>query len=150
MQTNDPATIVKPATRPWTTMLPARAIIPATVVCVIACAIIGMIGFIAVRAVQTHGLLPRATQLDHYACAGFVQPVQIAFRHGLEVMQLQTGGRTIQGNLLNGRIEWQSQPGDPATAKTVMPTEVVYDDAHSVRLQANDHTEHRCTLIPRN
>ncbi len=150
MQTNDPATIVKPATRPSTAMLPAGALIPATVVCVIACAIVGMIGFIVVRAVQTHGLLPRATQLDHYACAGFAQPVQIAFRHGLEVMQLQTGGRTTQGSLLNGRIAWQGQPSDPATAKTAMPAEVVYDDARSVRLLTSDHAEHRCTLIPRN
>lgn len=120
------------------------------VIATIACAIVGMIGFIVVHAVQTHGLMPRPTELEHYSCDGFSKPVHIAFRHGLEVMQLQSGGNTFKGNVLNGRIEWQAQPGAPMESGLAMPIEVVYDDAHSVHLLTSDHALHTCSLTRQN
>ncbi len=128
--------------------LTVGAIIPVAVITTIACAIIGMIGFIVVHTVQTHGLMPRPTQLEHYTCDGFDPPIQIAFRHGLEVMQLQTGGLSIQGSLLNGKITWQGLSGTANTARLAVPTEVIYDDARSLRLVASDRSQHVCTLTP--
>lgn len=140
MQTNTPASITT-ALR-----LTPAALVPMLVVGTIACTIVGMIGFIVVRAVQTHGLLPRPTQLAHYRCDGFGTPVQMAFRHGLEVVQLQTGGRNYHGTLLNGKIRWQVRPGDKMATPFAMPTEVLYDDARGIRLLASDQSQHRCTL----
>jgi len=115
-------------------LVKSGAIVPTVVIPILAVAVLGMIGFIVTGAVKNGGLMPRPTALDTYACKGFAAPFQMIFRHGMDVVQLQTGTVTVYGDLLNGRIAWENLPTAIAQLGFVPPNEIVYDDARSLRV----------------
>jgi hypothetical protein len=117
-----------------TALVKSGAIVPTLVIPVIAIAVLGMVGYIVTGAVKNGGLMPRPTALDTYACKGFSAPFQMIFRHGMDVVQLQTGTVTVYGDLLNGRIAWENLPNAIAQLGFVPPNEIVYDDARSLRV----------------
>lgn len=116
------------------TLVKSGAIVPTLVISTVAVAVLGMIGFIVTGAVKNGGLMPRPTALDTYACKGFATPFQMIFRHGMDVVRLQTGTVTVYGDLLNGRIAWENLPNATAQLGFVPPNEIVYDDARSLRV----------------
>jgi len=115
-------------------LVKSGAIVPTVVIPILAVAVLGMIGFIVTGAVKNGGLMPRPTALDTYACKGFAAPFQLIFRHGMDVVQLQTGTVTVYGDLLNGRIAWENLPNAIAQLGFVPPNEIVYDDTRSLRV----------------
>jgi nitrate reductase NapE component len=123
------------------------AILPSIVLPVIAVCVIGTIGFIVTRAVQNGGLMPRPTALDSFVCKGFPSPFNMVFRHGMDVVQLRTSTVTLYGDLLNGKIAWEALPNAIAQLGFMPPSEIVYDDANTLRLidaSATTRTERVC------
>jgi nitrate reductase NapE component len=123
------------------------AIVPTIVLPVIAVCVIGTIGFIVTRAVQNGGLMPRPTALDSFECKGFPSPFNMVFRHGMDVVQLRSGTVTLFGDLLNGKIAWEALPNAITQLGFMPPSEIVYDDANTLRLidaSATIRTERVC------
>ena len=92
------------------TLLNGVVFIPAVIIPVAAIAVLGTLGFIGLRVVNNGGFMPKPTSLDTYSCAAFVKPFQLAFRHGMDVVQLRSGDVAVWGDILNGKITWE-EPG---------------------------------------
>jgi len=115
-------------------LIKSGAILPTIVLPIIAICVIGTIGFIVTRAVQNGGLMPRPTDLDSFVCKGFPSPFNMVFRHGMDVVQLRTSTVTLYGDFLNGKISWEGLPNAVAQLGYMPPSEIVYDDARTLRL----------------
>ena len=115
-------------------LLNGVVVVPAVVIPLAAITVLVMLGFIGLRVVRDGGLMPRPTALDTYSCIGFSSPLQLAFRHGMDVVQLRAGDVTVWGELLNGKIAWE----EPARAQVqlgfALPVEIVFDDVRAVRV----------------
>ena len=123
-------------------------IIPAVVATVIGCAVIGVISTIVWRTVHNHQFLPIPKALAPYTCQGFAAPFSIAFRNGVNVVQLRANGQTLDGTVLNGRIEWAQTPGKPGPLAFALPTHIVYVDTHSIHVLDAQQVEQRCVQTP--
>jgi hypothetical protein len=130
----DPASAGKGKRFDFKTLVKSGAIVPTLVIPVIAVAVISTIGFIVARSVNNGGFMPRPTALDTYNCKGFSVPFRMVFRHGMDVVQLQTGTLTLYGDLLNGKIAWEDLPNAIKQLGFVPPSEIVYDDTRLLRI----------------
>lgn len=133
------------------TLVKSGAIVPALVIPTLALAVLSTIGFIVIRSVNQGGFMPRPTALDAYTCKGFSVPFKLVFRHGMDVVQLQTPTVTLYGELLNGRITWEALPNNAAQLGFVPPSEIVYDDTRQLRIldaSAGVRTERVCERQP--
>ncbi|MBI2749114.1 MAG: hypothetical protein HYX43_07175 [Burkholderiales bacterium] len=110
------------------------AIVPMVVLPLIAIVVITTLGFIVARVVRDGGLMPRPTALDTYSCVGFASPLQLAFRHGMDVVQLRAGDVTVWGELLNGKIAWEEPARAQAQLGFAPPVEIVFDDVRALRV----------------
>jgi hypothetical protein len=119
-------------------------IIPAVVISCIALVAVGNLGFLLKRVVANHGLMPRPTAMQTYACKGFPQPFSLDFRHGMDSVQLHYQTVLLDGNLLNGKIQWIGLPAVAAQLGFVPPTEITYDDSSSLRVLDQGQVERIC------
>lgn len=94
--------------------------------------------------VGRRGLMPAPTALVTYACKGLPVPFQLAFRHGMDVVQLRANAVTLKGALLNGQIRWADVSGASTPLGFAPPTEILYDDTKSVRVRDGNGTEQLC------
>jgi hypothetical protein len=115
-------------------LLNGVVVLPAVVIPVAAITVLVMLGYIGLRVVRDGGLMPRPTNLDVYACQGFPAPFALAFRHGMDVVQLRVGETFLYGEIVNNHITWEEAPKVRATLGFAAPTDIVYDDAHRLRL----------------
>jgi len=115
-------------------LLNGVVVVPAVVIPVAAITVLVMLGFIGLRVVRDGGLMPRPTALDTYSCIGFSSPLQLAFRHGMDVVQLRAGDVTVWGELLNGKISWEEPARAQAQLGFAPPVEIVFDDVRAVRV----------------
>lgn len=115
-------------------LLNGVVVLPAVVIPVAAITVLVMLGFIGLRVVRDGGLMPRPTNLDVYSCLGFAKPFGLAFRHGMDVVQLRVGETFLYGDVVNNHITWEEPPKVRATLGFAAPTDIVYDDAHRLRL----------------
>jgi hypothetical protein len=109
-------------------------VVPAVLIPVAAITVLVMLGFIGLRVVRDGGLMPRPTNLDVYACQGFAAPFALAFRHGMDVVQLRVGETFLYGDVVNNHITWEEPVKVRAALGFKAPTDIVYDDAHRLRL----------------
>ncbi|MBK6320702.1 hypothetical protein [Candidatus Aalborgicola defluviihabitans] len=131
-ESNSPPASGKPAG--LQRLLNGVVLVPAVVIPVVAVAVLGTLGFLGLRIAHNGGLMPRPTQLDTYACKGFAAPFQMAFRHGMDVVQLRVGNSTLYGDILNNRITWEDPAKAQAALGFVPPNDIVFDDTHLLRL----------------
>lgn len=131
-ESNSPPASGKPAG--LQRLLNGVVLVPAVVIPVVAVAVLGTLGFLGLRIAHNGGLMPRPTQLDTYACKGFAAPFQMAFRHGMDVVQLRVGNSTLYGDILNNRITWEDPAKAQAALGFVPPKDIVFDDTHLLRL----------------
>ncbi|MBK6568518.1 hypothetical protein [Candidatus Aalborgicola defluviihabitans] len=131
-ESNSPPASGKPAG--LQRLLNGVVLVPAVVIPVVAVAVLGTLGFLGLRIAHNGGLMPRPTQLDTYACKSFAAPFQMAFRHGMDVVQLRVGNSTLYGDILNNRITWEDPAKAQAALGFVPPNDIVFDDTHLLRL----------------
>jgi len=115
-------------------LLNGVVVLPAVVIPVAAVTVLVMLGFIGLRVVRDGGLMPRPTALDTYSCIGFSSPLQLAFRHGMDVVQLRAGDVTVWGELLNGKIAWEEPTRAQGQLGFAPPVEIVFDDVRALRV----------------
>lgn len=120
--------------------LTGRVSWPLLLVSGIALAAVGTVAIV----VGKRGLMPVPTALVSYACKGFPAPFQLAFRHGMDVVQLRANELTLNGTLLNGQITWADVSGIRNPLGFAPPTEIVYDDTKSVRVRDGSGAEQTC------
>lgn len=121
-------------------------IIPAVVITCIALVALGNLGFLFKRVVENRGLMPRPTAMESYACQGFAVPFTMDFRHGLDTVKLHTQSVTLEGKLLNGKMDWVGLSAKSPQLGFVPPTEITYDDSSSLRLLDSGQVERICLL----
>lgn len=127
-------------------MVRTGAIFPLVVVTCIALGVLTTLGFLVNRIITNHGLMPPASSMRNYSCSGFAAPFQLEYRHGLDVIRLRVGASTIEGSVVNDRIIWANAAAAAAALGFEPPTEIVYDDANSIRMLAVDRSEKTCLL----
>lgn len=125
-------------------LIKSGAIVPVIVISCIAVAVLVVLGFTLNRVISNHGLMPQPTAMETYACKGFAQPFTLDFRHGMDTVKLHTATTTLEGNLLNGKIDWIVVPAGAAPLGFVPPTEITYDDSNSLRVLDVNQTERIC------
>ncbi len=109
-------------------------ILPAIVVTgLVVVALVTITGIVR-KAIDNKGLMPRPAALSSYVCNGFAVPVHIAYRHGMDAVQLRTSNVALKGAILNGKIKWEQPANGSEALEFTPPTEIVYDDAKSIRL----------------
>jgi hypothetical protein len=124
------------------------AIFPLVVITCIGLMVLTMLGYLVNRVITNHGLLPPPTAMQAFACAGFDKPFVLEFRHGLDVIRLRTSASAVDGSILNGHIAWSNPAAAQVALGFVAPTEVVYDDARSLRVLGADQSEKLCQRQP--
>lgn len=132
------------------TLLNGVVLVPAVVIPIAAITVVGMLGFVGMRVANNGGLMPKPTNLDSYSCTAFSKPFQLAFRHGMDVVQLRSGGATLWGEILNGKITWEESARVQAALGFSPPTDIVFDDKHALRVidaSQTVRTERVCELL---
>lgn len=127
-------------------MVRTGAIFPLVVVTCIALGVLTTLGFLVHRVISNHGLMPPPSVLRAYDCSGFATPFQLEFRHGLDVIRLKTTAYTLEGSVINDHVVWANSPAAVAALGFEPPTEIVYDDASSIRMLGADRAERLCKL----
>jgi hypothetical protein len=125
-------------------LIKSGAIFPIVVISCIAVAVLVVLGFTLNRVITNHGLMPQPTAMETYACKGFAQPFTLDFRHGMDTVKLHTASLSLDGGLLNGKIDWVALPAGTAPLGFVPPTEITYDDSNSLRVLDLNQTERLC------
>lgn len=127
------------------TLIKSGAIFPLVVISTLALGVAATLVFTVNRAIGNHGLMPRPTPMESYACQGFAMPFDLDFRHGMDTVKLRIPGMTLEGQLLNGRIEWTGLAAAAPQLGFAPPTEIVYDDTNTLRLLDAGRVERICT-----
>jgi hypothetical protein len=122
-------------------------ILPAVVITCIAVVALGNLGFLIQRVVEDRGLMPRPTAMESYACKGFAVPFTLDFRHGMDTVKLRVPSVTLEGKLLNGKMEWIGLSAVSPPLGFVPPTEITYDDSSSLRVLDTDQVERICQRV---
>ena len=118
--------------------------LPYVVIPAISLAVLGVVGYIVVHAVANKGLLPQPAPLIRYECRGFSRPFALYFRHGKDAVRLEAESVQFDGSLMNGRIEWTALAPLREALGFSPPSAIVYDDAKSIRVLAEDRSEIIC------
>lgn len=105
-------------------------------------------GFVAVKAIANGGLLPAPSVLQRYTCPGAGAPFSFYFLHGQARVRIQTDAGQRTGTLRNGQIDWFPPAAGEAALGLTAPTEIIYDDAQSLRLSGAGFAPVRCTRAP--
>ncbi len=101
----------------------------------VALTVIGFTGFIALNAVQNHGLVPPPRALAPYDCAGADTPFMFQYLHGTERVKISTATGVLEGTLHNNQLDWGSFGSDASQLGFVPPTEISAQDAQSLTLR---------------
>lgn len=126
-------------------LVKSGAIVPYVVISCLGLAVVSMLTYTIGHAVANHGLMPPPSALEAYTCQGAAQPLVLDFEHGKDIVKLHYQSETLDGAILNGKIEWAGGAQASQRWNLALPAEVVYDDLKSLRVLDTRKTELLCT-----
>lgn len=118
--------------------------IPYLVLTAIGVAVVFVLGGIGLNAVRNGGMLPPPTQLQRYDCSAPVGTFSLYYLHGTDRVQIKTANGLLDGTLQQNRFDWQGFGTDRSLLGFAPPSEVVFEDAKTLRLDGPDFKSVLC------
>jgi hypothetical protein len=112
--------------------------IPYVVFTVIGVAVLYVVGSISIGAVRNGSLLPPPTKLERYDCSAPSGNFSLYYLHGTDRVQIKTANGLLDGTVQNNRFDWQGFANDRTMLGFAPPSEIVFEDARTLRVAGPD------------
>lgn len=112
--------------------------IPYVVFTVIGAAVLYVLGSIGLNALHNGSFLPPPTKLERYDCTAPAGNFSIYYLHGTDRVQIKTANGLLDGNVQQNRFDWQGFANDRSLLGFAPPSEIVFEDAKSLRVSGPD------------
>jgi hypothetical protein len=119
--------------------------IPYVVFTVIGLALVYVLGGIGMNALHNGSFIPPPTRLQRYDCSAPVGSFSIYYLHGTDRVQIKTANGLLDGNVQQNRFDWQGFANDRSLLGFAPPSEIVFEDAKSLRVSGPDLNNVVCT-----
>jgi hypothetical protein len=118
--------------------------IPYVVFTVIGVAVLYVVGSIGIGAVRNGSLIPPPTKLERYDCSAPSGNFSMYYLHGTDRVQIKTANGLLDGTVLNNRFDWQGFANDRNMLGFAPPSEIVFEDAKTLRVSGPDLKDVAC------
>jgi hypothetical protein len=118
--------------------------IPYVVFTVIGAAVVYVLGSIAMNALHNGSLIPPPTKLERYDCSAPNGNFSIYYLHGTERVQIKSANGLLDGSVQQNRFDWQGFANDRSLLGFAPPSEIVFEDAKTLRVAGPDLNDVVC------
>jgi hypothetical protein len=125
--------------------IPILRIVLTVFLSIIALGVLGVIGSIAVKAVNNHGLMPIPSPLARYECRGDKLQFVLFYLHGTERVKVQSDLGVLEGKVYQNWFDWGTSGNSSTLLGFVPPGEIVFEDAQTVRIAGRSFADLLCT-----
>lgn len=119
--------------------------IPYVVLGAIGAAVLYVVTSIVINAINNHGLIPPPARMDRYDCTAPVGNFSILYLHGTDRVQIKSANGMLEGSVHQNRFDWQGFGDDRTLLGFAPPTEILFEDAHTLRVYGSDKQDIVCT-----
>lgn len=103
--------------------------------------VVGTIGYDAFR---NGSLLPPPTKLESYDCTAPFGSFSMLYLHGTDRVKIKSINGSLDGTVLHNRFDWQAFANDRAMLGFMPPSEILFEDAKTLRIAGPDFKEVNC------
>jgi hypothetical protein len=119
--------------------------IPYVIFTVIGGAVLYVVGTIGFGALRNGSLLPPPTKLERYDCTAPFGSFSILYLHGTDRVKVKSINGALDGTVQQNRFDWQGFANDRAMLGFAPPSEILFEDAKTLRLAGPDFKDLTCT-----
>jgi hypothetical protein len=119
--------------------------IPYVVFTVIGLALVYVLGGIGMNALHNGSFIPPPTRLQRYDCSAPAGSFSIYYLHGTDRVQIKTANGLLDGTVQQNRFDWQGFANDRTLLGFAPPSEIVFEDARTLRLAGPDLQDVACS-----
>ena len=119
--------------------------IPYVVFTVIGAAVLYVVGSIGFDAMRNGSLIPPPTKLERYDCTAPFGSFSMLYLHGTDRVKIKSINGSLDGTVQQNRFDWQGFANDRAMLGFAPPSEILFEDAKTLRLAGPDFKELACT-----
>ncbi|RFO95920.1 hypothetical protein DIC66_15950 [Rhodoferax lacus] len=119
--------------------------IPYVVFTVIGAAVIYVLGGVGLNAWRNGSLIPPPTKLQRYDCSAPLGNFSVYYLHGTDRVQIKTANGLLDGTVQQNRFDWQGFANDRSLLGFAPPSEIVFDNAKTLRVSGPDLKDVVCT-----
>lgn len=118
--------------------------LPYVVFSVIGAAVIYVVGTIGFDALRNGSLIPPPTKLERYECSAPFGSFSILYLHGTDRVKIKSINGLLEGNVQQNRFDWQGFANDRSMLGFAPPTEILFEDAKTLRIAGPDFKDMVC------
>ena len=118
--------------------------IPYVLFTVIGAAILYVLGSIGVSAVHNGSLIPPPTKLERYDCTAPFGSFSVSYLHGTDRVKIKSINGALDGTVQQNRFDWQGFANDRAMLGFAPPSEILFEDAKTLRIAGPDFKDIAC------
>ncbi len=118
--------------------------IPYVLFTVIGTAILYVVGSIGISAVHNGSLIPPPTKLERYDCNAPFGSFSVSYLHGTDRVKIKSINGALDGTVQQNRFDWQGFANDRAMLGFAPPSEILFEDAKTLRIAGPDFQDLAC------
>jgi hypothetical protein len=118
--------------------------IPYVIFTVIGTAVLYVVGTIGFDALRNGSLLPPPTKLERYDCSAPFGSFSIFYLHGTDRVKIKSINGSLDGTVQQNRFDWQGFANDRVMLGFAPPSEILFEDAKTLRLVGPDFKDIAC------
>jgi len=119
--------------------------IPYVIFTAIGVAVVYVLGGIGLNAMRNGSLIPPPTKLERYDCSNPAGNFSMYYLHGTDRVQIKTANGLLDGTVQQNRFDWQGFANDRSMLGFAPPSEIVFEDAKTLRVSGPDLKDVLCT-----
>jgi hypothetical protein len=119
--------------------------LPYVVFTVIGAAVLYVVGTIGFDALRNGSLIPPPTKLERYECSAPFGSFSILYLHGTDRVKIKSINGLLEGNVQQNRFDWQGFANDRSMLGFAPPSEILFEDAKTLRIAGPDFKEISCS-----
>ncbi len=118
--------------------------IPYVIFTVIGTAVLYVLGGIGASALHNGSLIPPPTKLERYDCTAPFGSFSVLYLHGTDRVKIKSMNGALDGTVQQNRFDWQGFANDRAMLGFAPPSEILFEDARTLRIAGPDFKEVIC------
>ncbi len=118
--------------------------IPYVIFTVIGAAVLYTLATIGIGALQNGSLLPPPAKLERYACSAPFGNFSMELVQGTDRVKIKSINGALDGTVQQNRFDWQGFANDRAMLGFAPPTEILFQDAKTLRIAGADFKDIAC------
>ena len=119
--------------------------IPYVIFTVIGAAVLYVVGTIGFDALKNGSLIPPPTKLEKYDCTAPFGSFTMLYLHGTDRVKIKSINGALDGTVQQNRFDWQGFANDRAMLGFAPPSDILFEDAKTLRIAGPDFKEVTCT-----